>query len=53
MLVIQSAVMLCWNLTPSKQWFVKMQPLAQEVLKAQQNPETKINFYPKRFENFY
>jgi len=37
----------------SKQWFVKMKPLAQDVLKAQENPETKINFYPSRFEKTF
>ena len=37
----------------SKQWFVKMKPLAQEVLKAQENEDTKINFYPKRFEKTF
>ena len=37
----------------SKQWFVKMKPLAEDVLKAQQNEETKINFYPKRFEKTF
>ncbi|MBR5755457.1 MAG: valine--tRNA ligase [Erysipelotrichaceae bacterium] len=37
----------------SKQWFVKMKPLAEDVLKAQQDPETKINFYPKRFEKTF
>ena len=37
----------------SKQWFVKMKPLAQDVLKMQENPETKINFYPKRFEKTF
>jgi len=37
----------------SKQWFVKMKPLAQDVLKAQENEETKINFYPKRFEKTF
>ncbi len=35
----------------SKQWFVKMKPLAQEVLKYQADESTKINFYPQRFEN--
>ncbi|NLC33857.1 MAG: valine--tRNA ligase [Erysipelothrix sp.] len=35
----------------SMQWFVRMQPLAEAVLKDQEDPETKINFYPKRFEN--
>jgi len=37
----------------SKQWFVKMKPLAQEVLNAQENEDTKINFYPKRFEKTF
>ena len=37
----------------SKQWFVKMKPLAEEVLKAQEDPETKINFYPSRFEKTF
>ena len=37
----------------SKQWFVKMKPLAEEVLKAQEKEETKINFYPKRFEKTF
>ena len=34
----------------SKQWFVKMRPLADAVLKNQKNPETKVNFVPERFE---
>ena len=33
----------------SKQWFVKMKPLAEEVLKHQEG-EDRINFYPQRFE---
>ena len=37
----------------SKQWFVKMKPLADDVLKNQENPDTKINFYPKRFEKTF
>ncbi len=37
----------------SNQWFVKMKPLADDVLKAQENPDTKINFYPKRFEKTF
>ena len=37
----------------SKQWFVKMKPLADDVLKAQENEDTKINFYPKRFEKTF
>jgi valyl-tRNA synthetase len=34
----------------SKQWFVKMKPLANAVLENQKNPDTKINFVPNRFE---
>ena len=34
----------------SKQWFVKMRPLADAVLKNQKNKETKVNFVPERFE---
>ena len=30
-----------------------MKPLAQDVLKNQQNSETKINFYPERFEKTF
>ena len=37
----------------SKQWFVKMKPLAEAVLKAQKLDESKINFYPKRFEKTF
>lgn len=37
----------------SKQWFVKMKPLAQEVLKHQQNEDERINFYPARFEKTF
>ncbi len=33
----------------SKQWFVKMKPLADMVL-SNQNGKDKVNFYPKRFE---
>lgn len=33
----------------SKQWFVKMEPLAEAVLK-QQKSKGKLSFYPKRFE---
>lgn len=36
----------------SEQWFVKMKPLADEVLKYQQT-EKKINFYPPRFEKTF
>lgn len=34
----------------SKQWFVKMRPLADHVLENQKNKDTKVNFVPKRFE---
>ena len=37
----------------SKQWFVKMKPLADAVLKDQENEDTKIYFYPKRFEKTF
>ena len=37
----------------SKQWFVKMKPLAQEVLDAQKQEEERIHFYPKRFEKTF
>ena len=33
-----------------KQWFVKMRPLADNVLKNQENKETKVNFVPPRYE---
>jgi len=36
----------------SEQWFVKMEPLANEVLEYQKNDE-KINFVPSRFENIF
>ena len=34
----------------SKQWFIKMKPLADRVLETQAS-EGKVNFFPKRFEN--
>lgn len=37
----------------SKQWFVKMQPLADKSLANQKNENTKVNFYPQRFENTF
>jgi len=37
----------------SQQWSVKMKPLADDVLKNQEDPETKINFYPERFEKTF
>jgi len=37
----------------SKQWFVRMKPLAEEVLKNQEIEDERINFYPKRFEKTF
>ncbi|MGM9940538.1 MAG: valine--tRNA ligase [Bulleidia sp.] len=37
----------------SQQWFVKMKPLADDVLANQDNPDQKINFYPERFEKTF
>ena len=37
----------------SKQWFVKMKPLADEVLKNQKIEDQKINFVPSRFEKTF
>jgi valyl-tRNA synthetase len=37
----------------SKQWFVKMGPLAEQALAMQENEEEKVNFVPNRFENTY
>ena len=34
----------------SKQWFVKMRPLADRVLETQQDKKAKVNFVPERFE---
>ena len=34
----------------SKQWFVKMRPLADRVLENQKNKDTKVNFVPTRYE---
>ena len=36
--------------TLSKQWFVKMRPLADRVLGNQKNKDTKVNFVPERYE---
>ena len=36
--------------TLSKQWFVKMRPLADRVLSNQKNKDTKVNFVPERYE---
>ena len=34
----------------SKQWFVKMRPLADRVLESQKDKNDKVNFVPSRFE---
>ncbi len=34
----------------SKQWFVKMRPLADRVLNIQKKKDEKVNFVPKRYE---
>ena len=34
----------------SRQWFVKMRPLADRVLENQKNKDTKVNFVPERYE---
>ena len=36
----------------SKQWFVKMKPLAEEAIKNQQGKD-RVNFVPQRFENTF
>ena len=36
----------------SKQWFVKMKPLAEEAIK-NQSGEDRVNFVPQRFENTF
>ena len=36
----------------SKQWFVKMKPLAEEAIKNQET-ENRVNFVPQRFENTF
>ncbi|SDB95593.1 valyl-tRNA synthetase [Pelagirhabdus alkalitolerans] len=37
----------------STQWFVNMQPLADQALGMQQSDEDKVNFVPERFEGTY
>ena len=37
----------------SKQWFVKMKPLAEEVLKNQEIEDQRINFVPSRFNKTF
>ena len=34
----------------SKQWFVKMRPLADRVLEVQKDKDLKVNFVPERYE---
>ena len=34
----------------SMQWFVSMKKLSKAALEMQSNPDTKVNFYPPRFE---
>jgi valyl-tRNA synthetase len=37
----------------SKQWFVKMGPLSQAVMKMQDDEKTKTGFFPDRFEHIF
>ncbi|MDO4814423.1 MAG: valine--tRNA ligase [Gemella sp.] len=37
----------------SKQWFVAMKLLAEKSLENQKNEDTKVNFYPNRFEGTF
>ena len=37
----------------SKQWFVKMDKLASDVLEMQTKADEKVNFFPKRFERTF
>ena len=37
----------------SKQWFVKMKPLAEAAMANEENEETKVEFIPERFEKIY
>ena len=34
----------------SEQWFVKMQGLCEELINSQKDKNTKVNFFPKRYE---
>ncbi len=34
----------------SKQWFVRMRPLAEKVLEIQKDKDNKVNFVPEKFE---
>lgn len=37
----------------STQWFVKMEPLAKQILAMQENADEKVNFVPGRFEDTF
>lgn len=37
----------------STQWFVKMKPLAERAIAAQNNADQKVHFVPERFEKIY
>ncbi|PIC63836.1 valine--tRNA ligase [Sporosarcina sp. P13] len=37
----------------STQWFVNMQPLAEQAIKLQKNEDEKVHFVPERFEKTY
>ncbi len=37
----------------SKQWFIKMRPLAEQALANQRKKSTKVNFVPERFEKVF
>ncbi|MCR5795980.1 MAG: valine--tRNA ligase [Solobacterium sp.] len=37
----------------SQQWFVRMKPLAEDVLNNQDDPAQRINFYPERFTRVF
>ncbi|MDV6377242.1 valine--tRNA ligase [Sporosarcina sp. GW1-11] len=37
----------------STQWFVNMQPLAEQAINLQKNEEEKVHFVPERFEKTY
>ncbi|MCR5184947.1 MAG: valine--tRNA ligase [Bacilli bacterium] len=37
----------------SKQWFVKMRPLAEQALANQKNKDNRVDFVPSRFENVF
>ncbi|MBF0710036.1 MULTISPECIES: valine--tRNA ligase [unclassified Gemella] len=37
----------------SKQWFIAMKPLAERALENQKNEDSKVHFYPNRFEGTF